>query len=102
MTGRRLAQQRTWTASALGKWVMRAQADRSRGRPRVLTSVEREELGKSSEGGAGAADGAGDIKKRRRNAHPPAGSEAHLDWFPSDFMFQVTWDEVAALQSTPH
>lgn len=26
----------------------------------------------------------------------------NLDRFPSDFMFQLTWDEVAGLQSTPH
>src|SRR5229473_632868 len=26
----------------------------------------------------------------------------NLDRFPSDFMFQLTWDEVAGLHSTPH
>jgi len=26
----------------------------------------------------------------------------NLDRFPSDFMFQLTWDEVAGLRSTPH
>jgi transposase len=34
------------TASALRSWVERARADRGRGKPGVLTSAEREELGK--------------------------------------------------------
>jgi transposase len=41
-----VAQELDLTASALRTWVMRAQADRGRGKRGVLTSAEREELAK--------------------------------------------------------
>jgi transposase len=34
------------TVSALGSWVKQAQADRGKGKPGALTTVEREELGR--------------------------------------------------------
>ena len=51
------------TESSLRNWVEQARADRGKGKPGILTSSEREELGRLAEGSARPADGTGRAKK---------------------------------------